>query len=691
MPEAKIPKDYDERVYAGLLGMCAGVRFGAPIEGWSHAQIEEHLGELDGFFPIPPGTFFKPDDDTAVPLIFIRALEDYGTDLKPVQMGHTWLNYLGDGHGTIWWGGYGRSSEHTAYDNLAHGIQAPLSGSVELNGKILSEQIGGQIFSDIWGLVIPSRPELAAEYAERASSVSHDGEGIYGGRFIAAMVSAAFEAKGPLELIEAGLSVIPADSEYTRVVKAVVDFHRTHSEDWREGFHYIEENFGYDRYPGVVHIIPNAAIIIMALIYGKGDFSGTLQIGNMAGWDTDCNVGNLGTMMGVLLGLDAIEAKWREPMNDILVASGLIGCRNLLDIPGCADLICRLGRKLAKVAPHPARPRYHFEYPGSTQGFQLRASGVGDCILRPGDHEGRGVLKIILNKFGKSSDVRVFTRTFLYPEELSANAYEASFTPKIYPGYILRSRVCLPPDTPGSIEVALYVRDANRGRMHHNPTETLHPGESKELSYTIPYIEGACLSEAGVVLRKTGSPIRRGIFILSSLDWEAHPAYSIEFSKERNQLGCISQWTYLRGYWRLEEGAYHGSGTGINESYTGDIDWTDYTLSVRLVPLHGEHHNINVRVQGALRSYAAGLAPDQKVCLYKNDHGYRQLVSTDFPWSHGRSYTLSLKAKGNRLQLAVEGMSVLDWVDEERPYLSVQIGLSNFQACHTRYEHVEVR
>ncbi len=691
MPASKIPGDYEERVYAGLLGMCAGVRFGAPIEGWSYAQIKEHLGELDGFLPIPPGTFFKPDDDTSVPMILIRALEDYGPEPSIVQMGETWLNYLGNGHGTIWWGGYGRSSEHTAYDNLAHGIQAPLSGSSALNGKTLSEQIGGQIFSDIWGLVIPSRPELAAEYAERASSVSHDGEGIHGGRFIAAMVSAAFEAKGSLELIETGLSVIPADCEYARVVNAVVDFYQTRSEDWREGFHYVEENFGYDRYPGVVHIIPNAAVIILALLYGKGNFSRTLQIGNMAGWDTDCNVGNLGTIMGVLLGPDAIEEKWREPMNDILVASGLIGCRNLLDIPGCADLICQLGRKAADAAPHPGKPRYHFEYRGCTQGFQLRGSEVGDCILRPGEHEGKGVLKVVLNKFGKGSDVRVFTRTFLYPEELSANYYEASFTPKIYPGYILRSRVCLPSGTPGSIEVALYVRDANDGRMHQNPTKTLHPGESKDLSYTIPCIEGACLSEAGVVLRKTGSPIRRAIFILDSLDWEAHPTYSIEFGKERNQLGCISQWTYLRGYWRIEEGAYHGSGVGINESYTGDINWTDYTLSVRLVALHGEHHNINVRVQGALRSYAAGLAPNRKVCLYKNDRGYRELVSADFVWNHGQSYAFSLEVKGSRLQLAVDGQNVLEWVDEERPYFNGQIGLSNFPACHTRYERIEVR
>ena len=64
-------------------------------------------------------------------------------------------------------------------------------------------------------------------------------------------------------------------------------------------------NFGYDRYPGEVHIIPNAGIVVMALLYGEGDFSRTIQIANMGGWDTDCNVGNVGAIMGVAAGWTA--------------------------------------------------------------------------------------------------------------------------------------------------------------------------------------------------------------------------------------------------------------------------------------------------------------------------------------------------------------------------------------------------
>ena len=60
------------------------------------------------------------------------------------------------------------------------------------NGKVIAEQIGAQIFIDGWAMVAPGDPELAADLARRAASVSHDGEAIYGAQVIAAMEAQAF-------------------------------------------------------------------------------------------------------------------------------------------------------------------------------------------------------------------------------------------------------------------------------------------------------------------------------------------------------------------------------------------------------------------------------------------------------------------------------------------------------------------
>ena len=40
-----IPFDYIERCYAGWLGKIAGVRLGAPIEGWTYDRIRRVLGD----------------------------------------------------------------------------------------------------------------------------------------------------------------------------------------------------------------------------------------------------------------------------------------------------------------------------------------------------------------------------------------------------------------------------------------------------------------------------------------------------------------------------------------------------------------------------------------------------------------------------------------------------------------------
>jgi hypothetical protein len=197
-----------------------------------------------------------------------------------------------------------------------------------------------------------------------------------------------------------------------------------------------------------------------------------------------------------------------------------------------------------------------------------------------------------------------------------------------------------------------------------------------------------------VVLRNLGEVWEPGSFHIAELDWSGPPDYECTFAKERTESGGISQWTRLRGYWRLESGGYHGSGIGECETYSGDLQWTDYTLEAELVPLIGEHHLINARVQGALYSYAFGLAPDQQVMLYKKDKTYTPVASASFEWSQDEIYQLRLTADGDVLTgtaTAPDGRTqTLTWRDDSRPYLSGQIGLSTWHGGHTRYQRVGI-
>lgn len=687
---AALTADYRRRVYAGWLGKCIGVRLGAPIEGWTYQAIRDNLGEITGYLPQPPGKIFKPDDDTAMPLILLRGLQDYGPGITASQLGDTWLNYLGDQRGTLWWGGYGVSTEHTAYLNLASGVPSPLSGSIELNGAAIAEQIGGQIFSDIWGLVCPNRPELAADYAQKASSVSHDGNGMYGGRFIAALVSAAFSEREPLRLVQAGLQVIPKNCEYARVVNAMGEFHQRNPDDWHAAYQYLLEHFGYDRYPGVVHIIPNAGVIALGLLYGAGDFSRTILITTMCGWDTDCNAGNAGAILGVAQGLDGIAASWRAPMEDILVGASLIGARNLTDMAACADLITSLGESIAGQAATLPVNRYHFNYPGSTQGFCAEVDEKRGSLvdLRQEPQDEGGALRAVFKKLNKKGEARIFARTCLHPADLSANFYGASFSPRLYPGQSLRARI-MASGTTQPVSAAAYAWDENLKKIQ-GAVQTLTPGIWQELTLTLPHMHAARIAQAGIVLRNQSDDLWNGSILVAEMDWSGAAQFSDDFSHARPEAGSISGWTYLRGYWRLEGGGYHGSGAGINESYTGDVAWQDYSYRVHLAPLSGRYHNINFRVQGALRSYALGLAPEDRLVLYKNDKGYHKLTETPFPWEFNQRYTLWARMKGNQIEAGSGDQLLLSWTDSDEPYLHGQVGLSNFAGCHTRYEMVEV-
>jgi ADP-ribosylglycohydrolase len=688
-----LPPDYENRVYAGWLGKSIGVRFGAPLENWTYEEIRDNLGELTGYLREDNGKLFKPDDDTAVPMLLVRALEAHGEDVTPQQIGDTLLNLIGDTHGTFWWGGYGISTEHTAYSNLAAGIEAPRSGSIAQNGAALAEQIGGQIFSDIFGLVLPNAPARAANLAEKFSRVTHDGAAVEGGRFIAALVSAAFSERDPATLIATALQQLQPGGEYARVVMAIAAFHKDNPDDWRAAYDYLKANFGYDRYPGIVHVIPNAGVVVLALLYGAGDFTRSIRIANMCGWDTDCNVGNVGAIMGTAVGLEGIDEYWRTPINDLLIASGIIGTRNILTVPQCVDLFCAIGRKL-HGEPSEARPRYHFSYPGSTSNFSADGEKGRPIHWQQVEFDGTKALRVAVRKLTKKGEMRAYTRTYYRPSELSSNYYEACFTPLVYPGQTVTMCLFLPAEAPDTLLGALYVHDLNGKQRHQEEGMPLVPGQWHTLTYEIPSMSDVCLSEVGVVLRNLGEEWTTGSFLIERLDWSGTPNYATTFAKERHEAGGISQWTRLRGYWRLEDGAYHGSGVGECESYTGDVRWTDTTVETELTPLSGDHHLVLARVQGALHSYGFGLAPDG-LALFKKDKVVQILAALPFAWAHGERYRLSLHAEGDTLTgtvTAPDGTTqTISVRDGEAPYLNGQIGVATWDGGHTAFHLVNVR
>ena len=171
-------KDYQNQIYAGVLGKIIGVYLGRPVEGWSYKKIQETFGEIKYYVHDQVGVpLIVADDDISGTFGFFRAIADYGfrEDISAKEFGKTWLNYIIENKTILWWGGLGRSTEHTAYLNLKNGMEAPESGAISTNGKTLAEQIGAQIFIDAIAMACPGNPNMAVQLVRKAASVSHDG------------------------------------------------------------------------------------------------------------------------------------------------------------------------------------------------------------------------------------------------------------------------------------------------------------------------------------------------------------------------------------------------------------------------------------------------------------------------------------------------------------------------------------
>ena len=665
--------EYLERVYAGVLGKIIGVYLGRPFEGWLHEDIVAKLGEIDHYvheqFNMP---LVVTDDDIAGTFTFPRALEDNGFDpnLTPAQIGEGWLNYLIDQRTVLWWGGMGVSTEHTAFRRLQDGVQAPASGSRALNGKTISEQIGAQIFIDGWAMLFPGDPERAADWAKRASSVSHDGEAVYGAQVIAAIEAQAFVERDIDTLIDTALRVIPADSTIARLIADVRGWHAA-NDDWYVTRQLIADNYGYDKYVGACHMVPNHALIILALLYGKGDFRRSLMIANTAGWDTDCNAGNVGNILGIRDGLAAFADTddYRLPVADKLYLSTAEGGRGISDAVRETYRLVNAARALAgEEALSPKNgARFHFSLPGSVQGFT--ADDTGAAIVTNID----GALSIALT----ANEATVTTPTFS-PEETRPflkRGYRLFASPTLYPGQEVAASVQAPATNTGSMSASLVIRaydESDALVTHTGPDVAVAPGETVDLRWVVPALENSPIQQVGLHI----SGANGDVLALDTMTWSGAP--NITFRKGTG-TGDMWRQAWVDGVdiweerWPVEFQLSQNRGIGLIAQ--GTEEWQDYTVSTTAKSPLAKSAGVAARIGGMRRYYALMLSDDGKAQIVKNTGQVKVLAETDFAWEVDRDYAFTLRVEGNRIHGTIDDAVTLDVTDEDRPLRGGSAGL----------------
>jgi ADP-ribosylglycohydrolase len=695
MAVSSLPADYLEKVYAGVLGKLIGVYVGRPFEGWSHQRILKELGHVHYYVHERlDSPLVVTDDDVAGTFVFIRALEEHGVkpDLSPEEIGKTWLNNTVEKKSIFWWGGRGISTEHTAFLNLKNGIKAPASGSIKTNGRTVAEQIGAQIFIDAWAMVAPGNPSLAAKLAEAAGSVSHDGDSVHAAKLWAAMEAEAFVSSDVDHLLDVGLNFVPADSLIAQLVADIRGWAKI-DKDWERTRQRIEDTYGYAKFPGACHIIPNHGLMISALIYAGHDFHSAMHIINTCGWDTDCNSGNIGCLVAIMNGLAAFDGgpDWRGPLADRALISSADGGYSLNNAVRITYDVANLGHKLAgeaPIIPPKQGAQFHFSLPGSVQGFIATRKELQPNLVRVEhgmDDRDRPSLAIRLNGWTNVVEpVEVLTQTFTPPEIVKMRAYDLMAAPLVSPGQVITAVVRADGANTTSVTANLRLK-------HYNATDTLStfdgpstallPGEEQTLTWIAPDIfDSQPIQQLGLALTCPTGHITATVY-LESLSYSGSPRMTLkrpaaaQSDWSQPQLGKPCQfWTRA---WIDNLSTFHtmfpnasfnlaqDRGEGI--LITGTRDWINYKVTIPNFRIKVGSAGLAVRVQGLNRYYALLFKADRKtVALIKaRDTSRTELATASYQWELDEGYNVTVSVEGRNITVVLSGEKVLEAQDSD--------------------------
>jgi hypothetical protein len=567
----------------------------------------------------------------------------------------------------------GVSTEHTAYQRLKGGIPAPRSGSSEMNGQIVSEQIGSQIFIDGWAMVCPGDPEAAVALAGKAARVSHDGEAVYAAQVIAAVEALAF-AEPELDfvtLLETAATFVPPGALIYRIVHDVCSWYAENARDWRATFRNIEERYGYAKYGGGCHVVPNFAVVLLALLHGEGSFQRSLMIANTAGWDTDCNSGTVGCVLGIKGGLAGIDAgvDLRGPVADRMLLPTADGGRCVTDALSEAYRIVNIGRALQGLGP--LRPklnvRFHFSLPGAVQGFRpdRGPDAAGTCRVENAVAASLATTKdtmtaaaddrllaIRYRGIAPGRVARVGVATFPSADMLRDVGYGLAASPTLYSGQTVRARVIADPDNMRSADVRLYLRTAGSpdgaGGILYGPPRRLTAGEEANFHWVAPPTNGQPITDVGV---EVSGDAGNGDVYLDWLTWDGTPHVTLGRPEAGGGDAWLRGWVNAADRFQAAGGAgemvyrmVHDEGAGY--AFQGEQEWGDYILITAARAHLAEQIGVLANVRGMRRFVAVTIGNDSVARLtLRHDGDTAVLAEAAFPWSLDAEFTFSVTSR----------------------------------------------
>jgi hypothetical protein len=302
--------------------------WGTPDHENTWGNYVPHSRTID-FYSVGRGQPWGADDDSDMEYLYLHLMsESPGPLLTPGQIRDGWIRHIySNADAPVPDGGQEREnflwvSNERALELMLQGVLPPATSDPSANPDCT--MIDAQLTTELFGLLAPGRPDVAWRLAELPIRTTACAEAADIARFyvtmhaLAATVDAAQPLGPQLQVIaRAARSKLPTDGNPARMFDFVWNHYQQNPDrsDWESTRDALYRRYQAQSHDGYVYRKSfdagiNFAASLVSLFYGDGDFRRTVQIGTLAGWDSDNPTATWGGLLGYLIGRERLEAEF---------------------------------------------------------------------------------------------------------------------------------------------------------------------------------------------------------------------------------------------------------------------------------------------------------------------------------------------------------------------------------------------
>jgi hypothetical protein len=307
-----------EQILDHIRGGWTGMLIGG-IEGLAHEfkYIQEPRKDLPDYPLLPKGA--RTDDDNDFEWTHLYYMDKEGSIKIPYpRLVEIWKANMNTG---LW------CANLQSRTLMNEGVVPPETANPARN-SFAPYNLAGQFCVEAYGMIAPGMPQTARDIGLHYASVAVSGEPLQATRYWTTLISLAAVRQEPVEdlLREALAAVDPGSAQAEAVQEAIRLFH-DYPADWKAARQFFHQKWYCPKEkPWDLNARPrkwndnstplNGAMVVLALLYGQGDFYRTGQYAMGLGYDADCNAATACAVIGTRVGFSTIEKHPRFHMPD---------------------------------------------------------------------------------------------------------------------------------------------------------------------------------------------------------------------------------------------------------------------------------------------------------------------------------------------------------------------------------------